>query len=236
MNLPRRATAEAKSMAPNTYILGGGAKDWIKTATSSMRRCPRGPKWRVSVLPPSSNPRAASTTALSSSLLPAVPTCSSGATSSLLPNPGPSITVAIATGDCSARAACQRLRSSPTTLPVHPLDEDVDDPTTGQAHPEGLVVGDTVGEVFGFTALDGGHRLFEHGGFHTPPANGTGNLPILRNGHRGPWSQRPRPLDLHHGRQRGLLPLLTPTRDLVDYRVHRDTSFEGFRLQASGFR
>ncbi len=31
-------------MAPNTYILGGGAKDWMKTATSSIRRCPRGPE------------------------------------------------------------------------------------------------------------------------------------------------------------------------------------------------
>src|ERR687890_351848 len=78
MYLPILATAEAKSMAPKTYIRGGGAKDWIKTATSSIRRWPRGPKWIVPVRPPSSMPRAASTTALSRSSLPAVPGWSPG--------------------------------------------------------------------------------------------------------------------------------------------------------------
>src|SRR4051794_34808876 len=180
-----RATAEAKSMAPNTYILGGGAKDWTKTATSSMRRCPRGPKCRVSVLPPSNNPLAASITALSSSPLPALPTWSPGATSSLLPIPGPSMTVAIATGDCSARAACQRLSNSPTALPIHPFDEDVDDPTARQPHPEGLVVGDAVRQVLRLAAVDGGHRLLEHGGLHAPPAHRTGDLTALRDRHRG---------------------------------------------------
>src|SRR5918997_4994503 len=214
-----RATAEAKSMAPNTYTLGGGEKDWKKTATSSIRRCPLGPKWRVSVLPPSRSPRAASTTALSSSSLPAVPRQSSGATSSLLPVPGPSITVATATGDCSARAACQRLRSSPTALPVHAFDKDVDDPAARKAHPEGLVVGDAVGEVFGLAALDDGHRLLEYGGLHAPPADRTRHPPVLRDGHRGPWSQRPRTLDLDHGGEGGLFALLAPACDLVDYRV-----------------
>ena len=30
-------------MAPKTYILGGGANDWMKTATSSILRWPHGP-------------------------------------------------------------------------------------------------------------------------------------------------------------------------------------------------
>src|SRR5919107_1229043 len=185
MNLPIRATAEAKSMAPNTYIRGGGANDWMKTATSSIRRCPVGPKWRVSVLPPSSSPLAASTTALSRSPLPAVPTWPSGSIRSLLPVPGPWMTVAIATGDCSARASCQRLRSSPTTLPIYPFAEDVNDPAARQAHPEGLVVGDAVGEVLRLAALDGGHSLLENGGLQAPPRDGTGPLPLLPNGPPG---------------------------------------------------
>src|SRR5215210_5069020 len=136
MNLPALATALAKSIAPKTYILGGGAKDWINTATSSIRRWPLDPKWRVSVLPPSRRPRAASTIALSRSSLPAEPIWSSGVTRILPPSEpsGPAMTVATAAGDCSLSAACQRERRSPM-LEVHPLDEDVDDPTARQPHP-----------------------------------------------------------------------------------------------------
>jgi hypothetical protein len=43
MNLPIFATAPAKSIAPKTYIFGGGANELTKTVTSSIRRCPRGP-------------------------------------------------------------------------------------------------------------------------------------------------------------------------------------------------
>src|ERR671920_409046 len=50
----------------------GGANDWMNTATSSILRWPRGPRWTVSVRPPSSKPRAISTTALSNSALPVV--------------------------------------------------------------------------------------------------------------------------------------------------------------------
>ena len=39
----RGNTAAAKSMAPNTTMCGGGAKDCTKTVTSSIRRCPCGP-------------------------------------------------------------------------------------------------------------------------------------------------------------------------------------------------
>src|SRR4028119_2010307 len=59
MNLPILATALAKSIAPKTYIRGGGAKDWIKTVTSSIRRWPRGPKGVIPVRPPASIPLAA---------------------------------------------------------------------------------------------------------------------------------------------------------------------------------
>src|SRR5918996_589728 len=99
---------------PGHHDLVGGRET---LATSSILRCPRGPKWIVPVRPPSSIPRAASTTARSRSSLPAVPAWASGVTRSLPPKAGPSISVATATGDCVAKASRQRARISPFTSP-----------------------------------------------------------------------------------------------------------------------
>ena len=94
-------------------------------------------------VPASSSARASRPTTRSRSGSPSEPSGSrSGPTSSLAPTPGPSTTVARATG-CSARSATS---SSSKTLahgdasPVERLDEEVDRAAAGEADGEGLVV------------------------------------------------------------------------------------------------
>ena len=65
-NFPVRATAAAKSIAPNTSIRGGGAKEFTNTLSSSPRRSPCAPYRRTPVTPWASMPSASSSTAASS--------------------------------------------------------------------------------------------------------------------------------------------------------------------------
>src|SRR5215217_5005375 len=201
MYFPILATALAKSIAPKTYIRGGGAKDCIKTVTSSMRRCPRGPKWTVSVRPPSSIPRAASTIARSRSSLPDLRRAWQPPPATARPKP---------------RASGQGFPPSP----IHPLHEDVDDPATRQPHPESLIIRDAIGQELGSPALYNGHRLLIDRGFDAPAANRPYDLPLLRDGHRGARSQRPRPLYFYDRGERCLFALLAPLCDPLDDRVH----------------
>src|SRR4051812_33594885 len=80
---------------------GGGAKECTKTASSSSRRSPWRPYRRMPVVPCASMPRASSSTASSSRSRPSEPSERSGHTIRRAPiSPGPSVTVAIATGSC----------------------------------------------------------------------------------------------------------------------------------------
>src|SRR3712207_7601341 len=83
------------------------------------------------------------------------------------------------------RASAREARPSP----VDPLDEDVDHTSAREAHPEGLVVGDAVGEEPGLASLDGAHRLLEDGGLDAPAAHAPDDLAVLRDGHGGPRSE-----------------------------------------------
>src|SRR3712207_992147 len=114
------------------------------------------------------------------------------------------------------RASAREARPSP----VDPLDEDVDHTSAREAHPEGLVVGDAVGEEPGFARLDGAHRLLEDGGLYAPAAYAPDDLPVLGDRHRSPRTQRPRALDLHDGGQGYLLVLIAPARYPVHDRIH----------------
>src|SRR3712207_6304215 len=131
------------------------------------------------------------------------------------------------------RASAREARPSP----VDPLDEDVDHTSAREAHPEGLVVGDAVGEEPGFARLDGAHRLLEDGGLDAPAAHAPDDLPVLGDRHRSPRTQRPRAFDLHDGGQGYLLVLIAPAGYLVHDRVHivppfgRHSTLPGFARQ-----
>src|SRR5215213_78677 len=201
MNLPALATAEAQSMAPKTYILGGGANDWMKTATSSILRwppprrpCPtrRCPPYRYGLQGrPGPCPRGT----------PPVPV-------SLWRRP-----------QATARLGPSASGRVDLPLPVHTLDEDVDGPPARQPDSERLVIRDAVGEQPGLTALYRNHRRLVDRRLHATPAHGPDHLPVLGDCHRCPGSQRPRPLDLYDRGEGSLLSLLAPACDSIYDRV-----------------
>ena len=99
-------TALAKSVAPKTYMSGGGANDSTKIVRSSMRRSPLAPMCSVALRPCESNPRTLSTTELSRRVDPRLPDTLSSQTTSRAPGTSrPAITVATATATPSRTAA-----------------------------------------------------------------------------------------------------------------------------------
>ena len=108
-------TALAKSVAPNTYMSGGGANDSTKIVRSSMRRSPSAPMCSDALRPCRSRPRASSVTAASSGAEPRLPEARSSQTTSRAPGTSrPAMTVAIATASPVADRPRPRRRSRGT--------------------------------------------------------------------------------------------------------------------------
>ena len=128
--------------------------------------------------------------------------------------PGPSMTVATATGS-PARIAAVTSPSSGNGLRADRLHEHVQDPAAGQPHGERVVVADPVGLQHGLPGLADlpGHLV--HGTLDAAAGHAAGHLAIGRHRHRGarlPWRAAERPDD---GGQAEHLSRVPPLRDRV---------------------